>query len=152
VDSYCYAIIARWTNIAEQFLDNGSVNTFPRQRIRNQQSRYCFAITVEKVFSMWCVSKCYESVGFQRGQLADGSVRESVKENLSAGSWRIYTVRSRCQGTVGENTAGLKRHSGCCDYLWIVEISGGDLFACSSESVWCKWSINPFTNPNPTHP
>jgi hypothetical protein len=44
-----------------------------------------------------------------------------------------------------------KRLSRCCDDLWVVEISGGAVIACSSESCVCKWSTNPFTNPNPVY-
>jgi hypothetical protein len=41
MDSCCYAMTARWASVPEHFLGNGSVNTFPLQRIRKQQSRYC---------------------------------------------------------------------------------------------------------------
>jgi hypothetical protein len=41
-----------------------------------------------------------------------------------------------------------ERLSGCCGDLWIVEISGGAVTACSSESWLYKWSINRVTNPN----
>jgi hypothetical protein len=55
--------------------------------------------------------------------------------DLSAGSWRISTIRSRCQGTVVD-TADWKRLSGCYGDLWSVVISGGAVITCSSESVW----------------
>jgi hypothetical protein len=51
----------------------------------------------------------------------------------------------------GEDTAGWKRLSVCCGDLWIVEISGGAVIACGSELCVYKWSINPFTNPNPVY-
>jgi hypothetical protein len=54
------------------------------------------------------------------------------RKDLDAGSWRISAVRSRCQGTAGEDTAGWKRLSGCCGDLWIVEISGGAVITDSS--------------------
>jgi hypothetical protein len=41
-----------------------------------------------------------------------------------------------------------KTLNGRCGDLWIVEISGDALIACSPSRV-CKWSINPFTNPYP---
>jgi hypothetical protein len=48
----------------------------------------------------------------------------------------------------GEDTAGWKRLSGCCGDLWIVEISGGAVIACSSDHVCkCKCvSITPTSN------
>jgi hypothetical protein len=57
------------------------------------------------------------------------------QEDLSAWSWRISTVRSRHQGTAGEDTADWKRLSRCCGDLWIVEISSGAVITCSS--AWC---------------
>jgi hypothetical protein len=67
-------------------------------------------------------------------------------QELSAWSWRISAVKSRCQITTGEETARWKRLSGCCGYLWIVEINGGAVTACNSE-----WSINPFIHRNPVY-
>jgi hypothetical protein len=40
----------------------------------------------------------------------------------------------------GEDTAGWKRLSGFCGDLWIVEISGGAVIACSPES--CASVVN----------
>jgi hypothetical protein len=34
----------------------------------------------------------------------------------------ISTIKSRCQGTAGENTAGWKKLSEYCGDLWIVEV------------------------------
>jgi hypothetical protein len=56
------------------------------------------------------------------------------RENSSAWSWRISTVRSRCQGTTGEDTEGWKMRRGCSVDLWIVEISDNAVIACSPES------------------
>jgi hypothetical protein len=64
---------------------------------------------------------------------------------------RNPTVRNRCQETAGEDTVGWKMLSGCCGDLWIMEISGGAVIACSSESRVYKWSINPISNPNPVY-
>jgi hypothetical protein len=69
MDSCCYAMTARWANTPEQFLGNGLVNTFPRQQIRKQQSRYCWAITMETVFSMWLVPKHYKQSQSGRGRI-----------------------------------------------------------------------------------
>jgi hypothetical protein len=37
-----------------------------------------------------------------------------LRKGFSALSWRISTVRSRCQGAAGEDTVGSKRLIGCC--------------------------------------
>jgi hypothetical protein len=39
-----------------------------------------------------------------------------------------------------EDTAGWEKLSGCYGDLWIVDISGGAVIACSSES--CEWVVN----------
>jgi hypothetical protein len=44
---------------------------------------------------------------------------------------------------------GRQRLRGCCGDLRILEISGGSVITCSSGS--CKWSVIPFTNPNPVY-
>jgi hypothetical protein len=72
------------------------------------------------------------------------------RQDLSVWSWRISTLRSCCLGTDGENTAGWKRLSECCDELWIVETNGVLYLLVASSRVY-KWSINPFTNPNPVY-
>jgi hypothetical protein len=41
-------------------LNNGSVNTFPRQRIRKQQSRCCWTIMLETVFSVGSAPSLYK--------------------------------------------------------------------------------------------
>jgi hypothetical protein len=69
------------------------------------------------------------------------------REDLSAWSWRISTVKRRCQGTAIEDTAGWEKLSGCCRDLWIVEISGGAVIVVPNHVY--KWLINPFTIPNP---
>jgi hypothetical protein len=73
------------------------------------------------------------------------------REDLRTWSWRISTVRSRCQRTTGEDTAGWKRLSVCCGDLWIVEISNGAVIT-SYESWVHKWSVNRVTNPHPVTP
>jgi hypothetical protein len=55
--------------------------------------------------------------------------------NLRAWSWRIFSLRSHCQGSAGEDKAGFKKLSGCCGDLWIVEISGSAVTTYGSE--WC---------------
>jgi hypothetical protein len=65
------------------------------------------------------------------------SVREAVKIEPERVKLKIIsTVRSRCQGTAGEDTAGWKRLSGRCSDLRIVEISD------SIVSRVYKWSIH----------
>jgi hypothetical protein len=58
------------------FLGNGSINMFPWQRIRMQHSRYCWTISMETVFSIWFVPKCYK-----QGQLSWNS-----QPSIEAGS------------------------------------------------------------------
>jgi hypothetical protein len=63
--------------------------------------------------------------------------RSLWREDLRAWSWRISTVRRRCQETAGEDTEGWKKLSGCYD-LWIVEIVGDTVITCTYES----WVVN----------
>jgi hypothetical protein len=58
----------------------------------------------------------------------------AIQRGLDPGNRRISTVRSRYQGAVGESTADWKRLSGRSGDLRIVEISGGAVIACNSES------------------
>jgi hypothetical protein len=64
------------------------------------------------------------------------------RKDLIAGSCRISTVRSRCQGTAGEYITRWERLSRCCGELWIVQISDGAVITCSSESRGIS-AINP---------
>jgi hypothetical protein len=84
------------------------------------------------VFSMWSVPRYYNREFWSLVSLV--LYWRLWRKDLSAWSWRITTVRSRYQGTDGEDTAGWKRFSGCCDDLWIVEIIGGAVIVRSSES------------------
>jgi hypothetical protein len=52
---------------------------------------------------------------------------------VSAGSWRISTVSSCCQGTAGVDREGWEKFRKCCDDLWIVKIGDGAVITCSSE-------------------
>jgi hypothetical protein len=84
-----------------------------------------------------CQSQCDFHFDFLLGSV----VRPWPDGNgVSAWSWRISTVRSRCQGTVGEATAGWNRFSGCCGASWIVEISRGAVLTCTYESY--QWSAH----------
>jgi hypothetical protein len=62
-------------DIPGPFLNNGSLNTFPRQRIGGQQWRYC----CKQGVSAWFVS-----MGYKKDNWDDqvSSVRESVKRGL----------------------------------------------------------------------
>jgi hypothetical protein len=109
------------SSVQTPLLCNGSLNiTFLLQLIQ---------MTIEELFSMWSVSRCYK----QGTRLKLSLLREAVKRGLQRGSWRIPTVRSRYEGTAGENT-GWKMLSGCCGDWWIVEINCGLLIDCRSES------------------
>jgi hypothetical protein len=88
---------------------------------------------------MWSVPRSYheDNWGDQFSWFLYGSL---WREDLCAWSWRISTVRCRCQGTPGKALTGWKKLSGCCVDLWISEISGGAVIACSSES--CVQVVN----------
>jgi hypothetical protein len=124
------------------FLGNGSVN---------------LTITIEKlleaVFSVGSTQSLYNedprpTKGITEKQLAVDSWQLSVgmrelttvphgrpwQENLSAWSWRIFTVRSRCRKRLVK-TAGWKMLCRCCSELQSVKISAGAVIICSSE--WC---------------
>jgi hypothetical protein len=103
-----------------------------------QQQRHCW----KRGFPLLSVPRHYK--GDSWGNRVS-SVREFVRKR---GSWkgaavqrglervklRISSVRSRCQRTTAEGTTGWKRLRGCCGDLLIVEISGGAVINCSSES------------------
>jgi hypothetical protein len=59
--------------IARQLLGKQS----PQQRIRMQQSRYCWTITVETVFSVWFVLKCYKQCQSSSGAVVVSSSVEA---------------------------------------------------------------------------
>jgi hypothetical protein len=81
------------------------------------------------------------------GRLSDFTLGYSPGRNdASAGSWRISTIRRRSQRTADEIPVGWKNVSGCCGHLWNLEISHIAVIAYSSECFFYKWSINPFTN------
>jgi hypothetical protein len=106
----------RWLCKQRPFLGNGWVNIFPLLGSRFLIMQQLDYNSGRAVYSMWSVPRCYS------------------EERTRNGGRRITTVRSCCQRSVGVNTAGWKWHSGCYDYLWIVEMSGGPVNACSSES------------------
>jgi hypothetical protein len=54
--SRCYAIVEQTTMLCNPFLGNGSVNTFPLQRIRPQKIELLF----ETVFSTRSVDSCFK--------------------------------------------------------------------------------------------
>jgi hypothetical protein len=85
------------------------------------------------VFSMWFVPRCYnqDSWSNEFSRLLYGRL---WRQDVSECSWRIFTVRSCCQGRAGEDTACWEMLSGCCGDLWIVHISSGAVIACSSVS------------------
>jgi hypothetical protein len=105
-------------------------------------------ILLEAGVSMWSVVRIYlqDNLG---GQI--NIVRETVKTGLERGSWRKSVLEAVCQGTAVKGTAGCMRLSRCCGDLWIVEISGGALITCCTETWVYKCLINPLTNPNPVY-
>jgi hypothetical protein len=83
-------------------LGNCSVKGFPRQR-----SRYCWNITLETVFSLWFVLKCYK-----QGQSCSGvgvvssSVEWSDMKQL-AGEWERFQLKACEEKTWCEMAASL---------------------------------------------
>jgi hypothetical protein len=74
---------------------------------------------------------CRDVISKGQSQLLGSSVRETVKiEPTLVKTKNLHC----CQRTTCEDTAGWQRLSGCCDDLRIVEISGGTVIACNSES------------------
>jgi hypothetical protein len=92
---------------AEQFLDIGSVNTFPLQRIRMQQG-----VVLETGFPTLSAQ-----MGLYGGQLKQDYFSwngAAVQRGLGPGSRGITIVRSRYQATTREDIAGWKRLSVIC--------------------------------------
>jgi hypothetical protein len=142
-------------------LGNGSVNTFPRQRITIQEWTVLSARAVPRSYKEdnWGdqINTLWKSEVMSQGQLVKGQLEESwkgaaIQRGLERGSWRISTVRSRYQGTAGEDTAGWKRRGVCCGDLRNVEISNGAVITCSLEL--CCTVVNQYnlhSKPPPVH-
>jgi hypothetical protein len=114
-----YRLVAkRWFCKQRPLLRNDSVNTVGRNSRR-------------AVFSLWFVPRCYKH-GSKLVEFSSVLYGRLWREDQSAWSWRISTVRSLCQGTTSE--AGWKRLSGSRGDLWIVEVIGGAVIPCSTES------------------
>jgi hypothetical protein len=90
---------------------NGSVNTFPRQLLREWTVLYARAVPrsykEDSGGNQVSTVREYSSVGREL----------AIQRWLERGSWRISTVRSRYQGTASEDTADCKRLSVCCGDL-----------------------------------
>jgi hypothetical protein len=70
-----------------------------------------------------------------RDVISKGQSKSVIRQFWKGGCEdRISTVRSRCQRTASEDTAGWKKISGCCGNLWILEISGGDIITSTYAS------------------
>jgi hypothetical protein len=104
--------------------------------------------TIQLLFKKGCLlcGLCQDVMNRITGAMSSVRYRRLWREDLSAWSWRISTVRSHCQGMAGKDTASWKRLSRCCGDLWIVEISNGTV-----PSHVHKTSVNQFTNPNPIY-
>jgi hypothetical protein len=80
--------------------DNCSINEFPQQQIHIQQSRYCWTITMEMMFSMWFVLKRYKQNQLRTGHYAKlrelrvGSSLELCKRLIRDGTTAHVTVES----------------------------------------------------------
>jgi hypothetical protein len=69
-----------------QFLGNGSVKTFPRQRIRKQQYSHCW----KRGASTWSVLKCYK-----KG--TKSIVRQSCTRGCGENILRVLSWKSGCE-------------------------------------------------------
>jgi hypothetical protein len=121
----------RWLSKQQPFLDSGLVNTFLLLGSRFLIMQHLDYSSGRTFFFLRGL--CRDVIGKGR-QLIVSLYGSLQRENLSAWSWRISSVRSCCQGMSGEDTAYWKRLSRCCGDLWIVEISSGTVITCSSES------------------
>jgi hypothetical protein len=89
-------------------LDNDTINTFPRQRINKQQSRYCWATKMETVFSVVVAPRLYNRVSWDNkwdSLMEAGSNTSTVALGVVGGnverSLEFETVKYCCesQGT-----------------------------------------------------
>jgi hypothetical protein len=116
---YSYYIVTCTAVAMQRRRDRRIYKAVSGQRLRKHRNN--------RYVSMWFVPRCYK----KGPKLVDRKLCTWCCEDRT---WRISTVRSRCQGTT-EDIAASKRLSGCCGNLWIVEISDGAVITCSSE--WC---------------
>lgn len=110
-------------------LGNGSIDTFPLQRIRMQE----IDVLLTKVSIRECTVCCprgprrgvvRKTTGETKSVLRRSLWRKRVSWKRAAiqseperESWKISTVRSRYQGASGEDTGGWKRLGLCCGDL-----------------------------------
>jgi hypothetical protein len=124
-------VTKRWLCKQQPFLGNSLVNTFlllgsrflikPQLDYNNENGVFLCGS---------CQGIILKTIGATQLVLY-GSL---CRDDFSAWSWRISTVRSCCQGTAGENTAGWKILSGCCGDMGLVEIGCGAVITCTYKS------------------
>jgi hypothetical protein len=91
----------------QPLLAKGSETTFvSRQRFSKHvpevtDTHATLEVLLETAFSIRSVQRCYKE---ENRDNRFSSVREPVKRRLQLGSWRISTVKSRRQGTAGDNS------------------------------------------------
>jgi hypothetical protein len=91
VSTYCsvysrsYATAAREANKQQPLLGNGSVNTFPRQRIRTQRYRYCWKRCFYSVCAKELQRRQLGRWGVKYFHRSPASLRRRRKENPMSG-------------------------------------------------------------------
>jgi hypothetical protein len=101
-------------------LGNGSVNTFPRQRIHIQQKRYCWKRCFQLGPYKGVIRKTIEATEsvlyeiLSRTVQLEGSRRSHRTEHVSR---EIVNVRSRYQKTSSEDKASCEKFRVCCSDL-----------------------------------
>jgi hypothetical protein len=103
------------------------------------------------VFSMWSVTRGYKRQ--EVWSLFGWEFSWVLHEGCEVRTWAIEAEEFPLSEAVARERLVKtqevgQRLSGCRGGLWIVEISGGAVIACSSSCDF-KWTTNPFTNPNP---
>jgi hypothetical protein len=95
--------------------------------------------------STWSVPRCYK-------QEAKSIVKHFCRGGCEERTWTRKAEGSPLSEVVARERLREREQAekGLAVLWWFVEISGGAVIACITSRV-CKWSINPFTNPNPVY-
>jgi hypothetical protein len=76
-------------------LGNGSINTFLRQRICKQQSKYSWAVTMEMVFSVGSTPRLYNGIPSQLRNTWGSLLRQQLKMIEKIWQWVSWVTRVR---------------------------------------------------------
>jgi hypothetical protein len=119
--------------------------------MRKQQSRCCWAIRMETVFSMWFVPKCYKhSQSSSREEIAGRQFRTGVGDGKT---WAGEAEESTLLGAVAREqivkTQQAGKGLGVAVLIYeLCRLAVALYITCSSVSCGISVSINAFTNPN----